>query len=625
MTKLLTPAMIGSVKLKNRVLIPSMCLFYSDQDGNVTDKLYTFVEKRAKAGVGGFILAANPHGVNKRNRPSLADDSRIEQWLPLTDMVHRYDGRIFCQLHPAGIQFGRVDFTKNPLENPTEEVEALIELYAQGAARAQKAGFDGVEIHGAHGHELALFLSTLLNKRTDKYGGDLAGHARIATEMIEKIKGYAGADFPVIFRISGEERLPGGREIAETIELCRLVEAAGADAIHVSVGMPESEEWECPSSDIPEGHLASMAETIKKSLNIPVIVVGRIVDWRVAEDIIASDKADFVAMARAFLAEPDWMKSVGRPETEAGLLRRCIGCNQGCRTRRSREKTPTTCLQNPMLGQEELIELKKDGNSQAVCIIGAGVSGLEAANVLSLRGFQVTVFERDQELGGIFRWASVPPGKKDYLNLLEYYESSLTARGVKFVFNHNVEELPEGFDIYILAVGGQEIIPGFDRGGAPVYRAIEILSGDCPPGEQFVIVGDGLIGYETADYLIQKGKQVIMVGDSEEDPLSKLGIARWYFMKKRFEGGRIQIIRDSLITALGTDSFTVKNKNGEIQEISGHYTFVLACGYKVNDELFQRAGKSPKKVYLVGSAKNNGDALESIHDAFRTALDITAG
>ncbi|MEL7565301.1 MAG: FAD-dependent oxidoreductase [Dehalobacterium sp.] len=621
MHKMLSPGMIGSIQLKNRVILPSMCLYFSDKNGNVTDKLYTFVEKRARSGVGGFIIPANPHGVNKPNRASIVDDSFIPQWHRLTDMVHNYGSRVFCQLHPSGAQFGRADFSENPLDHTAEEVKMLIESYAQGALRAKKAGFDGVEIHGAHGHEVALFLSTLINQRTDEYSGDLAGHARIVTEMIKKIKTYAGNDFPVILRISGEERLPGGREIGETVELCRLAEGAGADAIHISVGMPDSEEWECPSSDITQGHIAWMGEIAKKSLHIPVIAVGRIVDWRVAEDIIATGKADFITVGRALLAEPDWMKSVGRSE-EAGI-RLCIGCNQGCRNKRSKKKSPCTCFQNPMLGQEELVEIKKDETVKEVCIIGAGLSGLEAANVMSQRGHRVTIFEKGKELGGIFRWASVPPGKEEYRNLLRYYERTLSKRGVKFVFRYPVDELPDGFDIYLLAVGGREIIPNLAQNGADVCQAVELLSGSKEPDKDaYVVVGDGLIGYETADFLIQKGKKVILVGDSTDDPLARLGIARWHFMEERFQKGEIRIIRDALVTAVGTDGFTIRHKNGEREERAGRYTYVLACGYSTNEDLYHQVKDTGKEVYLIGSAKAQGDGMDAIHDAFRTTLGI---
>lgn len=620
MVNLLTPAAIGKVKLKNRVVFPSMCLYYSDQEGNVTDKLVAFIEKRARGGVGSFIIPANPHGANKPNRASIDDDSRIAQWRRLTDMVHSYEGRVFCQIHPSGIQFGRAGFCESPLELPTESVQELIESYAQGALRAKKAGFDGVEIHGAHGHEVALFLSSLLNKRKDKYGAGVEGHARIVTEMIERIKVLAGADFPVILRISGEERLPGGREIDETLEICRLVEAAGADAIHVSVGMPDSEEWECPPCEIPQGHLASLAEVLKRNLQIPVIVVGRIVDWKVAEDIISSEKADLIAVGRALLAEPGWMDAVGRDAP--GQIRLCIGCNQGCRTKRGQDKSPTMCLQNPLLGQEEKIHIKQDRDVKKVCIVGAGVSGLEAAYIMAQRGHEVTVFEKENEMGGIFRWASVPPGKKEYLNVLKFYEKNLLDRGVRFVFNCEVAQLPKGFDIYLLAVGGQEIIPEIKNSGAQVYRAVDLLAGDRPDGDSYVVIGDGLVGYETADYLVGSGKKVILVGDSVETPLERLGIARWHFMKERFKHGDITIIGDSVVTAVGPSSFVISGKNGETREIFGRYKYVTACGYRVNDELYTKARDSGENVYLVGSAKNCGDAMESIHDAFFTALAI---
>lgn len=620
MFKLLTNAMIGKVRLKNRIIFPSMCLYFSDDEGNVTEKLSVFFENRARAGVGAFIIGANPHGANKLNRPSLADDSRIEQWQRFNNALHGYDARVFCQLHPSGLQFGRTGFSKSPLDMATEDVETLIESYAQGALRARKAGFDGVEIHGAHGHEVALFLSMLLNKRTDKFGGDLEGHAAIVTEMIKKIKDYAGQDYPVILRISGEERLSGGRKIEGTVELCRLVEAAGADAIHISVGMPDSEEWECPSSEVPQGHLAWMGEVLKRHLKIPVIVVGRIVDWKVAEDIVASDKADFLAVGRALLAEPNWMQSIGN--NEAGLVHLCIGCNQGCRTKRAKESSPTGCLQNPLLGLEEKIQITKDSKVKNVCVVGAGVSGLEAAEVMYLRGHQVTIFERDKEIGGLFRYASMPPGKKDYLSLLRYYQKNLAERGVRFVFDYNVDQLPDGFDIYLIASGGKEIIPPLNAGGVKLQRAVDLLAEGNPQDDTYVVVGDGLVGYETADFLISFGKKVIMVGDSPEDPIARLGIARWHFMNERFKHGDIRIIQHSLITSIVPHSFSITSEDGKSTEVKGDYSFVLACGYKANDELYNKVKDSKKEIYLIGSAKNCGDAMDSIHDAFFTAMGI---
>lgn len=619
---LLTPAKIGTVEIKNRVIISSMCLYYSNKNGDVTDKMIAFFEKRAKAGIGAFIIPANPHGENKRARGSLADDSRIEQWKPLLETLHKYDAKAFNQIHPSGIQFGRVGFNDSPFDVTTEGIEKMIESYAQGALRAKKAGFDGVEIHGAHGHEVALLISELLNTRKDKYGGSLENCARNITEMISRIKELCGRDFPVILRISGEERIPGGREIANTAEICKLAQASGVDAVHVSSGMPQSEEWECPPSEINEGHLAYMGRYLKERLDIPVIVVGRIVHWETGEEMIKNGDADFVAMARTSLADGEWMRSVGDNEYP---VRHCIACNQGCRTRREQNKTMCECLQNPLTGREELIDIKKDCTGKKVCVIGAGVAGLEAANVLSKRGCNVAIYESRHDIGGLFRFAGMAPGKARYMDLLEYYRRILSLQDVTLNCDAELTQIPDGvWDLVVLSTGGKNIDPPIKKSpNAVIYAPEIILTSEPDKSTEYVVVGDGMVGYEVADYLSQKGSKVIVVGNDPRAPEALQGIARWNFMKKRFEETGVNVIRHSTVSEINENYFVYANADGVETRCNGSFMYVLACGYVVDKENLSRFIKDGQKSIVVGNADKSGDAMDAIHGAFEKALSIT--
>lgn len=613
--KILTSAKIGKVEIKNRVIVPSMCLYYSGSNGEVTDKMIAFFRIRAEAGIGAFIVPANPHGENRRARGSLSDDSRILQWKPLIEAVHSFGAKIFCQIHPSAIQFGRDGFNDSPFDISTEAIEKLILSYAEGALRAKKAGFDGVEIHGAHGHEVALLLSELLNTRNDRYGGSLENCARNVTEMIAEIKKSCGNDYPVILRISGEERIPGGRTIDKTAEICLLAEKAGVDAIHVSAGMPQSEEWECPPSEVEEGHLAYMGKYLKNRLSVPVILVGRIVHWQTAERMITENDCDFVAIARAILADPNWMKAIG---DDSYPIRLCLGCNQGCRTRREQNKTICECLQNPVTGREEEISLKRDSEGKKVCVIGGGLAGLEAARVFSIRGAEVHLMDSADKLGGLFRTASIAPGKNSYLSILEYYEKELASKDVVVKLNNKISDIPTGsWDLLVIATGGKPFAPPIEIDkGVHVSYAEDILNSDDLCGDSFVIIGDGLVGYETADYLSEKGKKVLLIGNEPREPKSLQGIARWHFMKMRFDTSQVEIFRNSTVKRISNDGIVFINEAGNEKKLSGAYQFVLACGYVPDKNKTAKFENSNIPSIVVGNAEKSGDAMDSIHDSF---------
>ena len=385
MASILDPVQIGSVTLKNRVVFPSMCVFFCDAEGCINDTMTEYIRERAEGGVGLIIVPGSPHGKPGPGRPALSHNGYIPGWARLAQVVHRYGAKLFCQLHPAKFQAGRGEAIEDINDFTPQYIRSLIQSYADCALRARQAGVDGVEIHGAHAHEVAQFMSPFYNRRTDDYGGSTINRARFAAEIIRGIKATAGADYPLIFRISGDELVEGGRHVDETAEIARLLEEAGADAIHVSCGMPESEYAISAPMDVEDLFNVDSAARVKAAVSVPVIAVDRITTMEQADAVVQSGKADLAAMARANLADPELVaKHEGRVP---GPVRRCVGCNQGCRDAVAYKKI--RCMQNPRLGFEATLILPPATGEEAgrsILIAGAGPAGLEAAYQLVRRG-----------------------------------------------------------------------------------------------------------------------------------------------------------------------------------------------------------------------------------------------
>jgi 2,4-dienoyl-CoA reductase-like NADH-dependent reductase (Old Yellow Enzyme family) len=608
--KTLTPASIGQVKIKNRVIFPSIDLNFYGPKGEATNKILVFFENRAKAGVGAFIIPMNPSGEDKPARGSLSRDENIAQWRPVANIIHKHGAKAFIQIHPAQKPARASDFFKPPLYLDAEGIKNLIESHAQCALRAKKAGFDGAEVFGGHGHDLSLLLSGVYNTRTDEYGGSLENRARASTELISRVRELCGPEFAIIFKLSTEERIPGGREAPEAGKIAELAQNAGADAICVSCGLTESGEWISPPSDVAQGHLAHIGRYFKETLSISVIVVGRIVDWQTAERIVNDGFADFVAVGRALLAEPRWVEGIGHHDSP---LRKCIGCNQGCRA-----KTGATCLQNPRLGREEFTAAKKDAQCEKVCVIGGGLAGLEAANVLSRRGHEVTLFEKENRVGGLFNWASLAPGKSSYKNVVEYYEKILPEQGVEIKLDTHLEAAPKGnWNLIVLAVGGELVIPNLDVRDVIVRHVLDFYRLRDVSAEEYVILADGARGYETADFIAAQGKHVILFNNDEREPAKLLEKSHWHFMKQRFDETGLEIIRSGDVRTLDKEGFIIKKQDGSEYRVNGHYEYLLDFGCKpLSKESQEKFTVHGIPLVSVGNTNISGDARNAIRSAF---------
>lgn len=623
---LFTPVIIGSAVIKNRIIFPAMCTYYSDEKGSITPRILGFMRALAQGGVGMIILPGTPYGPGSKGRPAISEDGHIPAWKTVKGVVAEYGVSLFCQLHPskvydAGGSGKRIEL---PEEFTIEQINTLVRAYAEGALRARKAGLDGVEIAAGHKHEIAKFLSPFYNRRTDGYGRDLEGRSRYARELIQAIKKTAGNDFPVIFRVSAAELIPGGRELPETLQLVRLLEKAGADAILSDIGTPDSVQWVTAPMEVAPGFTVPLSSEIKKAVSIPVIAMGRINDARMAARIVAEGKADLVVMGRALLADHDLPRKAY--EGKLNLIRPCIGCDQGCRASEVKQEG-VYCLQNPLTGREEALHFTPVApeNRKTVLIAGAGPAGLEAACILAERGHRVEIYEQEFRAGGRTILAAMPPQKAAMDEVIRYRLDCLHRAGVKIHLNSPVDlQTVEaiGPDAVIIATGSSPTLPDFPLRGRQVYNADEVLSGKLPSGKKVLVLGGGMVGCEVADYLAEKGLQIDVV-EQMPDVAMGLNKRRRIFLLERLKKNHVGLITGAKIVNVDLPEVTLEIGN-EQSTRGGYDAVVYALGRKPDRELQERlAERFPSlRIFTIGDARQPRTAVEAIQQAALLAAEI---
>jgi 2,4-dienoyl-CoA reductase-like NADH-dependent reductase (Old Yellow Enzyme family)/thioredoxin reductase len=564
-----------------------------------------------------MTIPGSPHGKPGRGRPAISDDSFIPGWARLADLLHEFDARLICQLHPASFQMGVYHKASLPVEYDEETIQKLTESYAAGAKRVREAGADAVEIHGAHAHEVAMFLSPYYNHRTDRFGGSLENRARFPLGIVKEIKKVCGHDFPVIFRFSGSEMIEGGRELEESLRLAPLIEAAGADALHVSCGMPLSSQYVSAPMDVPDCYNVESAQAVKGTVQVPVIAVGKIMSIEQAEEIISSHKADMVSIGRALLADPELIRKYEGTNTLP--VRHCIGCNQGCSTPNRYQKI--RCTQNPRLGREMTLNFEPippEREGVRILIAGAGPAGLEVACDLALRGFKPVVCEAEESPGGLILLAEKPPCKAPIYDVIRDRLTLAEKLGVEIRCGTPVTpELvrAERPNILIIATGSKPSklrVPGADS--ALVLDADTVLSGIELPGENYAVIGGGMIGCETAEYLAERGKRVTLI---TRQPViaSNLSNSRRYFILKRMKEREVRILTETVSESIHMPDITV-NRAGEKEVLSGFDFVVASAGREPEDKLLEPlCNLKGLQVYTVGDCTGSSLILDCVLNA----------
>ncbi|MEM2668356.1 MAG: FAD-dependent oxidoreductase, partial [Candidatus Methanomethylicaceae archaeon] len=601
LSKIFEPINIGSLEIKNRIVMPPMSTNFANEDGSVSERQIRYYEARAIGGVGLIIVEATciESSIGKLNPIQLCidNDKFIAGLNELAEAITRYGARAAIQLHHAGRR-ARVTNGKQPvsasdgLSTPIglktraltlKEIEELIELFAKAAERAKIAGFEAIELHGAHGYLIGQFLSPLTNRRTDKYGGDINGRARFAIEIVRRIKEKLGENFPLIFRISGDEYINGGLDIEETKIISKLLEKEGVNALHISAGAYETRHWTSAPMCIPRGHLVYLAEKIKQIVNIPVITVGRINDLYLAEDIIKNKKADLVSMGRALIADPEIINKTLNGKIEN--IRRCIACNR-CLSRLD-EKLHISCTVNPIAGKEYKIRVKKASKPKKVLIIGGGPAGMEAARIAAIRGHEVILYEEKDKLGGQLILATIPPHKEEMKSILEYYTQELSKLEIEIKIGRkatlkDIEKISP--EIIILATGAKPIIPSIPGiKNKNVITAWDVLLNTTKVGDNVVIIGGGMVGCETAEYLIKKGKKVKII-EMLPDIAVDVEFRSRTFLLERLHLNKVDILVNTELKEVMDNKAILINKKGEKIVLEAD-NIVLACGSKPNNEL----------------------------------------
>ena len=635
---LFSPISIGKVEIPNRLVVPAMVTVYCNEEGTATEKFTAYHEAKARGGWGLIITedyAVDPKGRGFPNLPGLWNDGQIESHSRFTKRIHDIGAKIFAQIYHAGRQTGKAvigcqpvapspipcpNLQEIPHELAEDEIREIVGEFGDCARRAREAGFDGIEIHGAHGYLIAQFMSLYSNKRVDAYGGDLMNRLRFPLEIISDIRLKAGDDFPIIFRISGDEMVPGGRDMEDTTAISAILEGAGVDALHISAGVYGTYAITPPAA-ISHGWITGFAEEVKKVVDIPVITVGRITDPILAEAIIAGKKADLVAMGRASLADPELPNKAAAGKFSD--INPCIGCMQGCIDMISQYQ-PAACLVNPTLGKEQEMKIEPADVKKKVFVAGGGPGGMEAAMVAARRGHEVHLFEKTGRLGGQYYTASIPPFKGEIAGFIAWQKKQLEDHRVSIHLNTELTETivtEQKPDAVIVATGSIPVFPDFPGiKKENVVLALDVLEGKTPVGRKVVIIGGGTVGAETASHLANHGKDVTIVEMLPKLATDANALVR-HFLLKDLADRKVQIHASSTVTAVSDDGLTIK-REGREEKIGPFKTVVLAVGLKPLNDLQSKLEGKVTEIMTIGDAVRVGKALDAVKEGYLAGLEI---
>lgn len=634
-------ARIGSMESKNRIaMAPMGTNGLADVDLGYSRRLIEFYAARARGGAGMIITGAAM--VNTRLEggiahflPRLTSGAYLARLSELCDAMHHHGAKLVLQLS-AG--FGRVNqLIGNPIppisasavpcfHNPAvttreltiAEIGEIVTSFATAAAMAKMAGADAIEIQGYGGYLIDQFQTALWNKRTDKYGGDLDGRMRFSMELIGATRHAVGRDFPLIYKFTPDHYLPGGRTLEEGLEIARRLERAGIDALHVDGGCYEVWHRVIPSMYEPPACQIALAEAVKHAVALPIIAHGKLGDPAVARQVITEGKADFVAIGRPLLADPEWPRKVKENRVED--IRPCINCNEGCLGAR----LALSCTVNPQTGMEREYALAPVVQKRTVLVIGGGPGGLEAARVAAARGCAVTLWEQRDRLGGKLHLAAAPEFKRDIRPLIRYLVRQLEQAGVTVELNKRatLEEVQrQKADVVILATGSQfkmPEVPGVER--EHVLSTVDLFEGKKRVGQRVLVIGGGLCGCEAAAYLAGQGKQVTIIEMARQVVPEGKTVNNILAVKALLAERRVEVMTETKLVEV-TESGALVERDGRRQALPAD-SVVIATGFIPDLRWRDALEQTVAEAVAIGDCARPRNILDAIWEGFHAARVI---
>lgn len=665
--KLSEPIKVGNLTFKNRIMFPPLTTGYEERDGSIGERSLNFYERLAKGGVAYVVIGDVAPVRTASPTPKLYDDIQIPVYKNLADTLHKYDCKLALQLfHPeydvpgvgrmimeAGIARqaaakaqaeGNAEEAKKQMEEcdrltkgayaklhhdmqhfvteaTVEQLEDIKNSIAACAAKAQKAGIDAIEVHGDR--LLGSLCSKILNHREDQYGGSLENRTRYALEVVAAIK-EAAPDLMIEYKLpiitvnpDGSLRGKGGLEAEEGIRFAKMLDEAGIDMIQVAQANHTGNMGDTipPMGDVPYNWTLPVAREVKKLVSVPVATVGRVVSLEAGEKILEDGDADIVAYGRSMLADAD----IANKAISGECIRECLNCNKGCVDAIQGRKY-ISCVLNAENGNEGTIFIKPADEKKKVAVVGAGIAGLEAARVAAKRGHEVTVFEKSDKIGGQIHLAAVPPRKSEILRSIEYYEKILPELSIDVKLNTEAdcEELNK-FDHVILAIGAHNMDLPMSVTDSNVVSAWDVLAG-CEVSGACAVLGGGLVGTETAEFLAQKGLKVSIVemldqiATGESETVMPL-------IKKDFEEHDVKEYVNTRVNSIENNVIHAVNTKDESEVTIEADTIVNALGSKKN--LFDDSKLTVPFVYVGDcSGERTADISAAIRSGYQAGNEI---
>ncbi|MGD9211789.1 MAG: FAD-dependent oxidoreductase [Desulfobacteraceae bacterium] len=651
--RLFSSGTIGTLSLKNRLVMPAMGVGLANMDGTVSDAMLAYYEERAMGGVGLIITEVTMvNGVHGRHNPhqlGAFDDLHIDGLGKLASILHQHGTKIFIQLYHPGNQTLCSLIGNQSVLTPSgvmsqvlhqqaramtvKEIKSLVSEFADAAVRAKQAGIDGVELHAAHGYLLNEFISPYTNKRTDEYGGSTENRARIIKEIIFAIRERVGRNFPVILRISVDEFLDrtkideDGLVLKDGLKTLAYLEQFGIDAVSVSSGIYDSQNMAWEPMSYEQGHRLYLAEAVKKVVSIPVIAVSVIREPTFAEKALEKGSTDFIGVARGQLADPQWgLKAFEGREDE---IRKCISCLHCMEMLSSTHRTE--CGLNARSHHElEYGELEENGNGRPVAIIGAGPAGMEATRVLALRKFHPVIFEKTNAIGGQLNIACKPPHKKKIRWVVDYYKRQFELLNIPIRLHTapSIEELKELAPCAVfVATGAVPIVPKAIPGIAAdhVFTSFQILNEEHKLNQKRVaVIGSGATGLEIAEFLAVQGNTVTIIEMCEEIGPS-VYFQNLVDVTVRLKKLGVVFLPGHQLVEIKTNSVLLESCSKQTIIEQPADCVVLALGVSSNNTVKPDISKHFKNVQFIGDVQKPGRIANAVRTGYVAAASLFCG